>query len=252
MLALERQREVLRYVRVSGVGSVHDLARAVGASPSTIRRDLEQLNDLGLLTRVYGGASLPDNAFEVEPRTRRAEHLAEKKRIGRAGAALVGDNATILITGGTTTLAMLPFLAPRIGVTVLTNGLNIAVHLARLPEVTVVVLGGMLRRSEMSLLGTLPEQAIEGFSIDAAFVGTYGLDAKAGLTGASVLESGTDRHLLEAVDSLIVLADSSKFLQRGPARIIGCDRITTLITDSKAPKDAVAAMLKVGVDVTVV
>lgn len=249
MLSHERQREVLRHMRSRGGGNVRELAEAIGVSPSTIRRDLKDMDQQGLLTRVHGGASPADNEIEVARIARRLEHAVEKRRIGAAAIDCIRDHSTILITGGTTTEAMLPHLTERQGLTVLTNGLDIALGLSRHAGIAVVVLGGILRPAELSLLGTLAEQALEEFHVDTAFTGTYGIDPEVGLTGASVHEASTDRRLLQGADSIVVLADSRKFAQHGPVRLVTVDQISTLVTDTGAPPGAVRALRQAGVDV---
>lgn len=251
MLIHERQREVLRQVRVRGAGNVNELATVIGVSPSTIRRDLTELDEQGLLRRVHGGASLPDEG-EVAHIAREAAHTEEKRRIGEAAAQLVGNHSTILITGGTTTEAMLAHLHGREGLTVITNGLNVAMELSRQPGITVVVLGGVLRHAELSLLGALAEDAIRDFQVETAFIGAYGIDPVTGLSGASVHEASTDRRLLEGAPTVVALADSSKFGRRGPVRLAALFQISSLITDIGAPADAVAALQEAEVDVRLV
>src|SRR5690242_11555849 len=123
MLSLERQRMLLQHIRARGSGNVVDLAAALGVSPSTVRRDLKDMTDRGLVARVHGGASALDGELEPVLSSRSAEHGDRKQRIGRAAAARIPDNCTVLVTGGTTTEAMVPHLAGRQGLTVLTNGL---------------------------------------------------------------------------------------------------------------------------------
>lgn len=201
---------------------------------------------------MHGGAKSIIDGVEVTPAARQGEHTAEKQRIGEAALELVEDNSTILIFGGTTTEALLPHLSRRAGLTVLTNSLTVAQRLSDNSEITLVVLGGVLRHEEMSLLGSLAERAIEDFHIDRAFIGSYGVDPELGLTGAVVHETNTDRVLIKAVPELIVLADSSKFGQRGPVRMVSVERITTLITDSAALESSVSRLIAAGVDVRVV
>jgi DeoR/GlpR family transcriptional regulator of sugar metabolism len=252
VLSYERQREVLRRVRVRGAGNVNELATIIGVSPSTIRRDLTELDEQGLLRRVHGGASVPDSEGEVAHIAREAAHTEQKLRIGEAAAKLVRNHSTILVTGGTTTEAMLVHLHGREGLTVVTNGLNVAMELSRQPAITVVVLGGVLRHAELSLLGALAEDAMKDFHVDAAFIGAYGVDPVTGLSGASVLEASTDRRLLDRVPAVVALADSSKFGRRGPVRLAGIDQVATLITDTGAPAAAVAALAEAEVDVRLV
>jgi DeoR/GlpR family transcriptional regulator of sugar metabolism len=249
MLSLERQRRLLQHLRQHGSGNVMELASTLGVSASTVRRDLNEMNERGLLTRVHGGASVLEADVEPVLSSRTAAHSDEKRRIGAAAATRVHDGATVLITGGTTTEAMLPFLGERTGVTVLTNGLNIAYHLARYPEISVVVLGGVLRHEEMSLLGPIAEQVLSEFHVDLAFSSAFGISAEHGMSASNVNEAGTDRRMLASAGSLVVLADSSKFGRRGPVRVAAVEQISCLITDEAAPVDELTALRRRGVDV---
>lgn len=249
MLGIERQRHLLTQIRVHGAGNVRDLADDLGVSASTVRRDLKLLQDRGLLLRVRGGASLGDDSGEPVFGLRSSANEPQKQRIGLAAAGLVEDGSSILVTGGTTTEAMLPHLSQRQGLTVLTNGLNVALQLSRVPEVTVVVLGGVLRHSELSLLGQLTEHALADLHVDLAFTGAFGVDPEWGIFGADVREASTDRRILRSVPRLVVLADASKFTQRGPVRLVGTDDIDTLVTDDGAPPAGVNTLRGRGVEV---
>ena len=115
MLEVERQQAVLHHLRLNGSGNVADLAQALGVSASTVRRDLADMSDRRLLTRVRGGASLAGVQSEPDRARRVIAQEPEKRRIGAAAAERVADGSTLLITGGTTTEAMVPFLRPRSG-----------------------------------------------------------------------------------------------------------------------------------------
>ncbi|MGA9860000.1 MAG: DeoR/GlpR family DNA-binding transcription regulator [Solirubrobacteraceae bacterium] len=251
MFSVERQRRLLQHLRAEGSGNVLELAEVLGVSASTVRRDLKELDDRGLVTRVHGGASVIVADLEPALSTRTTEHSEEKRRIARAAAARVPDNSTVLITGGTTTAAMLPHLAGRDGLTVLTNGLTIAYQLARCPEISVVVLGGVLRHDEMSLLGPIAERVLADFHVDVAFFSAFGIDPVAGLSAANVNEAGTDRRILQRAGSLVALMDSSKFGRRGPVRVADIEQLQCLITDDKAPADALATIGAHGVEIAV-
>ncbi|SHF55057.1 transcriptional regulator, DeoR family [Jatrophihabitans endophyticus] len=251
MLSLERQRRLLQHVRTHGSGNVLDLAEELGVSASTVRRDLREMDERGLLTRVHGGASVLDTDVEPVLSSRSAERSEQKRRLGEAAAERVPDGATVLITGGTTTETMLPFLAGRERLTVLTNGLNIAYQLARYPEISVVVLGGVLRHDEMSLLGPIAEHVLAEFHVDLAFSSAFGVDPEHGISGANVTEAGTDRRMLQSADKLVVLADSSKFGRRGPVRSARVDQISCLVTDGDAPAPALQAFRAQGVEVVI-
>ena len=134
------------------------------------------------------------------------------------------DGATVLITGGTTTEAMLPHLAGRERLTVLTNGLNIAYHLARYPEISVVVLGGVLRHEEMSLLGPIAEHVLADFHVDIAFFERVRHRCRRRHLGGE-RQRGRHRpaHAAARRVALVALIDSSKFGRRGPVRVADVD-----------------------------
>lgn len=249
-MLLERRRELLQLIRIHGTGQVTELATKLGVSPSTVRRDLNDLHGQGLLARVHGGA-MASTEFESSPVVRSVDAEAQKNRIGARAARLVRDGSTILVTGGTTTEAMLAHLADRTGLTVITNALPIAGALARFPGVDVVVLGGLLRPGELSLLGHLTVAALRELSPELVFTGVFGVDAEAGVTGAHVREAATDREIIARARRLVVLADASKVGRIGPARLADADRVHTLVTDAGVDPVEVADLAALGVSVII-
>ncbi len=249
VLGQTRQQELLHYLRTFRTGHVAELSEMLGASPSTIRRDLDELQDRGLVFRVHGGASITEISGEPAPPVRATTHAEEKRRIGERAAALVDDGSTVLISGGTTTEAMLGFLGHLGRLTVVTNGLKIASMLAQSPAIDVIVLGGLLRREEMSLLGHLTVQALDEFQIDMVFMGAFGIDAELGLTGMNLGETQTDRALIGSAPELVLLADSSKLDQRGPVRLAPVTAVSTLVTDRSAEPQTLQRIRARGVQV---
>ena len=249
MLEVDRQKLVLQHLRLNGSGNVADLAEALGVSPSTVRRDLADLSDRRLLTRVRGGASLAGVQTEPDRSRRVIAQETEKRRIGAAAADRVLDGSTLLISGGTTTEAMVPFLIGKERLTVLTNALNVANQLSRDRSITVVVLGGILRHEEMSLLGPIAERTLAEFHVDVAFYSAFGINSEHGLYGAHALEASTDRSLLASAASITVLADHTKFTQRGPVRLAAPGSIDCVITDVAADPDSLSALRSQGVEV---
>ena len=252
MLAEQRQRQLLTYLARHTSAQVSELSTAFGVSASTVRRDLQEMEDKELVRRVHGGALLvtaPAPRQEAEIVQRAPRHFEAKQRIGEAAAGLVRDGSTIIITGGTTTEAMVPNLTAKTGLTVITNALNIVNLLAAQPHIDVVVLGGWLRHSELTLLGHLTTQALQDLRADQIFHGVFGIDMLNGLTGTYIREVQTDRALIAAARELVVVADSTKFRQSGPARILPIDAVSTLVTDSDARADDVLALRERGITV---
>lgn len=252
MLAEQRRQQILQHITSLQVAQIQDLSAALGVSVATIRRDLNKMESAGLIKRVHGGAMLPHNDSTEPPAIQRAARQTKNKRlIGQAAAALVNDGESIILTSGTTTEAMIPYLAPKNRLTVITNAINIAYKLARYPHIAVIVLGGSLRHSELSLLGHLTEEATRDLRASKLFHGTFGIDSNDGLTGTHLLEVQADRRIMAIAQEVIILADHTKFHQRGSVRLAPIEAINTIITDAGAPGKEIKALRDRGVQVII-
>jgi DeoR/GlpR family transcriptional regulator of sugar metabolism len=249
LIGPRRQRELLNFIRATGGESVNELAKLLGVSTSTVRRDLNEMQERGLIERVHGGAAHVNGDVEPVRPLREIANAEEKRRVGQAAAAYVAANSTVLITGGTTTEAMLPFLGAVRGLTVLTNSLTVVNRLAQLSDIDIVVLGGHLRRQEMSLLGHLTIAGLDEFGIDQVYTGAFGVDPAMGVTGTNLSETQTDRSLASSARELVVLADHSKLRQRGPVRLVPTSGISRLIVDDGADADVLERFRQAGVNV---
>ncbi len=250
MLIPDRRRGLLDELRRRGSAQVEELADVLDVSASTIRRDLALLEADGSLLRAHGGAYLAgvdarSTATDAGPEMREA-----KERIGAAAAEHVADGMTLMILAGTTTASMLGHLAGR-SVTVVTNGLNIGHRLAGQPDITLVMLGGVLNRDQMTLLGPMTEQNMADLHVDVMFAGAWGVTPEVGVTGHKVIQAGYHHSMLRHTDSLIVLADGSKFGRRGPTLLADVDQVDHFVTDRDAPDEVVSALRGRGADVTV-
>jgi DeoR/GlpR family transcriptional regulator of sugar metabolism len=249
VLGQTRQQELLHYLRTFRTGHVAELSELLGASPSTIRRDLDHLQDRGLVERVHGGAKITEIGGEAAPPVRAVINANEKSRIAERAASLISEGSTILVTGGTTTEAMIGHLGRLSRLQVVTNGIAIAAAVAASTPFDVIVLGGVLRREEMSLLGHVTVQTLQEFQIDSVFMGAFGIDPDFGLSGANLGETQTDRALIGSSSRLVVLADSSKLAHRGPVRLAPIEAVSTLVTDSGADSEVVDDIRDRGVEV---
>ncbi len=252
MLVPDRHRRMLEHVRRHGSVRIDDLAERFGISTWTVRRDLQQLEHSGLLQRTHGGAYVsPDaaGAGEVDPESLASDEV--KERIAARAAQLIDEDSTILVLAGSTTAAMLPHFAGR-RLTVVTNGLEVANGLKHMPSVSLVLLGGMLHRAQMTTLGPLTEAAMGDLHVDRIVAGAFGVDAGVGVTGSKIAQAGHHRGMLRHSDELVVLADASKLGRRGPTVLAGIDQVDTLITDADADAEVVTALRDRGVTVDVV
>jgi DeoR/GlpR family transcriptional regulator of sugar metabolism len=238
--------------------SVTELAAHFDVSRATIRRDLNQLNDSGLLTRTYGGALAPGGiarpervADEASFDERKVAHYDEKDRIGRFAAALVQPGETIFIDGGTTTECMVPYLAGKAGLTVVTFGLNIINRLLTCENLTVIVIGGTLHRGSLTMGGILALDNMQAYNMrfDKAFLAAGGISAEGGITNASLEQIPIKRRAIEAAHTTILLADASKVGLTATGQIVPAGAIARLVTGSTAPAGEIAALRELGLTV---
>ncbi|HWQ12346.1 MAG TPA: DeoR/GlpR family DNA-binding transcription regulator [Roseiflexaceae bacterium] len=247
---VERQQQVLRYIEERQRVTVAGLCARFAVSEATARRDLEALEALGAIRRVHGGALAVRHAPPELPALERArEQAEEKERIGAAAAALVRDGETVFLSSGTTTLAVARRLRERSGLTVITNSLPVLNELASAPGVTLIGLGGMLRRSEMSLIGHVTELALAELRADTVIIGIRAIDIEQGLTNDYLPETMTDRAILRSGRTVMVVADHTKCGRVAPAFVAPIGAMHTLVTDAAAPRAFTAALEERGVRV---
>jgi DeoR/GlpR family transcriptional regulator of sugar metabolism len=249
MLSYERRERIRQLVDSRQGASVVELSRVLGVSSSTIRRDLERLEQEGRLQRAHGGATAA--AAEPPVLQRTLEHAAEKRQIARAAADLVRDGETVFLSSGTTTLEVARCLRGCQGLTVLTNALNIAQVLADDPGVTLLVVGGVLRRSEQSLVGPLVEQALADLRADKVILGIRAIHPQLGLTNDALMEVLCDRSIIRCAPQVIVVADHTKFGRVAPSFVAPVSAMHVLVTDAAADPAILAAIAEQGVRVVI-
>ena len=235
MLARQRQARILERVRETGAVRVADLVHELGVSDMTVRRDLEVLDERGLLEKVHGGAtSLSDRAL-AEPTfdAKSARQQAEKEAIAVAAAALVEPGMALAISAGTTTYALARRLVDVPGITVVTNSIPVAdvLHHSGRPDQTVILTGGVRTPSE-ALVGPFAISALRMVHVDLVFIGVHGMDPHSGFTCPNLMEADTDRALIEAARRPVVVADHTKWGVIGISSIARLDQTDVLVTDT--------------------
>ena len=234
MRKAERFGRILELLAGDGSVAVGDLARDLGVSEATIRRDLRALDEQRLLARSHGGAVAQGTLYELPVRYRTGRQSEEKRQIARAARDRVPDGAVVALTGGTTTTEVARAISDREGLTIVTNALNIAAELAVRPNLKLIVTGGVARSASYEL------------------VGVDGLDPAAGLTTHHEIEAAVNNALITRARQAIVVADSSKLGQTALARICPLAEVHELITDAGADPALVAALEDGGLKVTTV
>ncbi|WP_442281184.1 DeoR/GlpR family DNA-binding transcription regulator [Terrabacter sp. 2YAF2] len=243
-----RHRAITHELR-DGAVSVQDLVVRLGVSAATIRRDLAQLSDAGLVRRVHGGAA-PLASLEIDrPYEEVADDAAaDKQAIARRAAELVRDGDTVLLDIGTTTGALARELKGR-SITVITPSLAVLDALRGDAAVDIVLLGGSLRRAYHSLVGPLTEEALRRVRASTVFLGTSGIDEHGWVLDTTSVEVPTKRLLLEAGGRVVLLADRTKFPGQGSIRVCDFTAVTTLITTSDAHHPTLEIARSHGTDV---
>lgn len=230
MLTEERHRRIMRRLQEAGTLKLQELCVMLEASESTVRRDLADLEEQGLLRRVHGGATLPMIPGGLEPgmAEKSAVHLPQKQQIAEMASDLVRNGEAIYLDAGTTTLAMIPYLRGK-SITVVTNGLPQVEALLE-ADIPVYLLGGLGKKRTKALIGNLALEQLTHFRFDRCFLGANGVHPEAGYTTPDPEEAALKRRANEQSSLTYVLADSSKIGNVAFAKMFELER-AVLITE---------------------
>lgn len=232
MLSAERRTKILELIRTEGNVEVKNLATRLAVSLMTVRRDLETLEEKGLLVRTHGGAVLPGpENTEVPYHTKRLSHAEEKRRIARKALELICDGDTLILDSGSTTLEIARLSRWKKGLTVITTDLKIALELGNQPGIKVFCTGGLVQTGVYTLLGSQAIQFLRGFNAQKAFLGASAVDLKAGITTPTPEKAPVKKAIVEAAREVVLVADHTKFGKVAFAQICPVERIKTVITD---------------------
>lgn len=252
MLREERKRKISDFIEEKKKATVAELSKLFGVSESTIRRDLEELDEQGVIQRAHGGAVVVERSAPEPPVVHRmVESDEEKRRIGQAAAQLVQDGEVIFLGSGTTTLEVARNLEGKNNLTVITNALNIANQLAGKQNITVIVIGGLLRHSELSLIGHITEQALKELRADKVIMGMRAISIEEGLTNDYLPETMTDRAIISFAPEIIVVADHSKFGKVSTTLVAPISSVHKIITDNGISPQQLETLRQAGVEVIV-
>lgn len=250
---LERHQLILNKLHKNGNINVLNLYKELKVSSVTIRKDLKLLEEKGLLFRTHGGATT-HNPYTVDRPVNEKEKLqsSEKMKIGAVAAQSILPNDSIIIASGTTVLAMAKNIHVEEGLTVVTSALNVALELTRHPNIEIIQLGGLLRKSSSSVTGPYAQSILNEFSCTRLFLGVDGIDLEFGLTTTSIMEAHLNRQMIAASQKVIVLSDSTKFGRRGFGKICDLESVDRIITDSGISEHFKVQLESMGIEVIIV
>ena len=249
MLRARRHAEIMRLLREGGPTPVGDLVQALGVSAATVRRDLADLGVQGALQRVRGGAQPAGHVDDRHPFGQVATvDVVDKEAVAERAASLVSDGHVLLLDIGTTVVCLARRLRGR-KVTVITSSLAVLDVLRDDPVVDLVLLGGLLRHSYLSLVGLLTETALGQVRANMAFLGTSGVHPHGEVLDSTQVEVPVKRAMMSAAERTILLADRHKFPGTGALKVCHVADLDTVVTNEGVDKAALEPLTVHGVEV---
>ncbi len=230
---VERHQYIIKEINKNGHVSVVDLCESLKVSSVTIRKDLQFLEDAGMIFRTHGGATNVNPYQKDRPINEKALlHAAEKKRIGSEAAKMVEPNDSIIIASGTTMQYFAREIVPQERLTVITSAINVTMELIDYDNVDIIQLGGPVRKTSSSITGRYAEDLLSDFFCSKLFLGVDGIDFEFGITTTNAQEALLNRRMMESVHKVIVLADFSKFDRKSLGKISALSKVDMIISDN--------------------
>lgn len=252
MLPQDRQSEIMKQLHEFKAVKISELCRALNVTRETIRKDLYELEEKGLVRKVHGGAILNKANLETSYINRKSRNENEKRSIAKRASEFVENGDTLYIDYGTTALLFTREILSKKDLTILTNSLPIANEVIDYSDFEVIIIGGSVRKNEKSLFGPIAYRSIEKLYVDKGFFGIGGIDLNAGFTNVHMGESEVSRLMLEHSQKNIVMADYSKFKTVSMNQVAPIEKIDVLITDEKADPALIEQLNKKNVKVITV
>jgi DeoR/GlpR family transcriptional regulator of sugar metabolism len=245
VLTAERRQHILATLRRDGKVLASELSSALGVSEDTIRRDLRELSESGLLQRVHGGA-LPRSPAAA---SFAARQTAAKQAIARAAVQLVRDGQVIILDGGTTTLQVAQRLPLDLRATVVTNSPPIAIALAEHPQVEVVIVGGRLYKHSLVAIGAGAVEALRAIRADICMLGVCSLHPQEGISVPDLEEAHVKRAMIAGAAEVVALASAEKLGAAAPYIVGPIGDLTHIVTEREVPAEALAPYRAQGVTI---
>jgi len=252
MLALQRQREILKIVEMDRVVRVNDLAKRFDVTEETIRRDLSMLETAGRVTRSYGGAVITQiERHELPHNQREITNRIAKARIADEALSRIEEGDRILLDASSSALFLAQRL-PDIPLTVITHSAPVIQALSAHKLIRLISIGGEFSRATMSFFGSLAEKNLMEYHVNKLFFSCWGVDPQRGLSDPNEQTARLKQKMLGVADERFLLADHSKFNVRALAVIADVSAVTEIITDHETPETLRQPICACGVTVTIV
>jgi len=246
MLVEQRRSKILQLTEEMGFVSLQQLTAAVGASESTVRRDLEQLDAQGHIHRTRGGAAYSGESL-TDLSVRQSQASIEKQGIARQTAALISDGETVLLDGGTTTLEVARNLTGK-ALQVVTNSLPIASLLMNQTQIELIFIGGYVYPKTGVALGDQAVEALRNIYVSRLVMSAGGVTAE-GLFNSNALLVDTERQMIRAAERVTLVADHSKFGQRALSHLCPLEEVDQVVSDERLSQEWQDALSERGIAV---
>lgn len=248
----QRHAYILERLQQDGNVKVADLYDMLKVSAVTIRKDLKLLEDKNLLFRTHGNIGL-SNPYSKDRNVSEKENISieQKIRIGKKAAEMLEAGEAIIIASGTTLLQMAKEISTDMRLTVLASAMNISMALLDKPNIEIVQLGGIVRKSSTSVTGSYAEGILDNFTCSKLFLGVDGIDVKQGCTTSNMMEAQLNRAMIRTAQKTILLTDSSKFGKMGFGKICPLTDIDQIITDEGITDVMVKELEQIGVEIII-
>jgi len=252
LLPEQRRRRILEFLQAEEAVDVVSLAVRLDVSAATIRRDLQQLEVAGSLTRTHGGAvGFGSTAFEPSYTQKEQVQWAEKMMIASRASLLIADGDVVVIDSGSTMLALARAIKRKHDLTVITTDLKVALELADVSSFDVIVTGGLVRAGLYSMVGNGSETFLSQFHANHAFMSADALSLEMGVSNATLLEVDVKRAVIAASSSVTLLVDNTKFDRKSLVRVADLSAFHRVISDGELPIEVRERYAKNGIDILI-
>ncbi|MBS6006153.1 MAG: DeoR/GlpR transcriptional regulator [Clostridium baratii] len=232
---LDRHTKILELLTENKKIEVTKLSELLNVSQVTIRKDLIQLENKGLIIREHGFATL-NSSDDINNRL--AYHYDIKRRIAKVATESVMDGETIMIESGSCcALLALEIARTKKDITIITNSAFIAEYIRKESNTRIILLGGEYQNESQVMVGPITRKCVESFFVDKLFIGTDGFSEASGFTGKDYMRSETVRDMAKQANNVIIVTESTKFSQKGVVNLIATDEISSVVTDVNIPKE---------------
>lgn len=243
----ERHTKILELLSQYKKIEVTKLSEVLGVSQVTIRKDLIQLENDGLILREHGYATLRDSA---DISNRLAYHYEIKQKIAKLAVESIMDGETIMIESGSCcALVAMEIARTKQDVTLITNSAFIADYVRKTGNTRIILLGGEYQKESQVMVGPITRKCAETFFVDKLFIGTDGFTKEFGFTGNDYMRSETVRDMARQAEHVIVVTESGKFTQKGVVSLIRTEEISSVVTDEDIPEDCEQFLIHKGITV---